>query len=103
MQSVTEWRSATAWDINDAERQDLLAAKSGDRDAADRLLRPHQRSLYSLCRGMVASADDAEDAVQETFFRALRALPRFQDRSHLRTWLYRIALNVCLEWRRSRR
>ncbi len=53
---------------------------------------------------MLAHADDAEDAAQETLLRALRALPRFQvGRVAFRTWLFRIAVNVCLNWKRDRR
>jgi RNA polymerase sigma-70 factor (ECF subfamily) len=51
---------------------------------------------------MLGHTDDAEDAVQETFLRALRALDRFRGEAALRTWLYRIAVNVCREWARSR-
>ena len=47
------------------------------------------------------SYDDADDAAQETYFRALRALPRFRGDSSFRTWLLRIAVNVCLNWKRD--
>lgn len=80
----------------------IQAASNGDRSAAERLLAPHERPLYRLCRGMLGQAEDAEDAVQETFLRALRALPRFRGDAALRTWLHRIAVNVCLEWKRAR-
>lgn len=72
-----------------------------DPDSA-RLLVEHEHSLYALCRGMLSHADDADDAVQETLLRALRALPSFRRDASLRTWLSRIAVNVCLEWRRTR-
>src|SRR4051812_19005370 len=49
---------------------------------------------------MLRHAEDAEDAVQETFLRALRSLAGFRARAGLRTWLFRIAVNVCLEWKR---
>jgi RNA polymerase sigma-70 factor (ECF subfamily) len=48
---------------------------------------------------MLAHADDAEDAVQETFFRALRALPQFRGDAAFRTWIFRIAVNTCLRWK----
>jgi RNA polymerase sigma-70 factor (ECF subfamily) len=79
----------------------LRAARAGDRGALEHLLAPYERSLYALCRGMLAQPEDAEDAVQETFLRALRGLPGFRGEASLRTWLGRIAVNVCLEWKRS--
>ena len=87
----------------ETENDLLLASRSGDRQAVARLLAPHQRGLLTLCRGTLADLDEADDAVQETFYRAIRGLPRFQGGCALRTWLFRIALNVCLEWKRSRR
>jgi RNA polymerase sigma-70 factor, ECF subfamily len=86
-----------------AEPDLLRAAQAGDREAMDRLLALHERPLLVLCHGMLGHADDAEDAVQETFLRALAALPSFRGASSLRTWLFRIAVNVCLNWKRDRR
>jgi RNA polymerase sigma-70 factor, ECF subfamily len=82
----------------------LRAGQAGDRTALEQLLALHERPLLSLCRGILAHAEDAEDAAQETFLRALRALPRFRPgRATFRTWLFRIAVNVCLNWKRDRR
>lgn len=79
----------------------LRAGRAGDRAALERLLVPYERPLYALCRGILGHADDAEDAVQETFLRALRALPAFRGDSAVRSWLYRIAVNICLDRKRS--
>ena len=83
------------------ETQLLRAGQAGDRTALEQLLVPYERPLYALCRGILGHADDAEDAVQETFLRALRALPAFRGDAAVRSWLYRIAVNVCLDRKRS--
>jgi len=71
----------------------------------ERLAAPLRAEMVAYCYRMVGSADDAEDLAQETFLRAWRSYGTFEGRSSLRTWLYRIATNVCLNdiERRSRR
>jgi RNA polymerase sigma-70 factor, ECF subfamily len=86
-----------------AETALLRAGQTGDRAALDQLLALHQRSLLALCHGMLGHADDAEDALGETFLRVLRSLPRFRGQATFRTWLFRIAVNVCLNWKRDHR
>ncbi|MFL6040025.1 MAG: sigma-70 family RNA polymerase sigma factor [Gaiellales bacterium] len=63
----------------------------------DRQLEQHRRELTGYCYRMLGSAFEAEDAVQDTFLRALRGYERFEGRAALRSWLYRIATNVCLD------
>ena len=85
------------------ETERLAAAKAGDRGALERLLSEYEGPLYALCRGMLDRCDDAEDAVQETFLRAIRNIRKFQGKAQLRTWLHRIAVNICLDVRRRHR
>jgi len=66
-------------------------------DELDPRLLEHRRELTGYCYRMLGSAFDAEDAVQETMVRAWRGLADFEGRSALRSWLYRIATNVCLD------
>ncbi len=65
-------------------------------------LEDHRRELTAYCYRMLGSGFDAEDAVQETMMRAWRAAKGFEGRSSVRSWLYRIAINVCFDMLRSR-
>ncbi len=75
-----------------------LADEAGFRAAAER----HRRELHVHCYRMLASFDEAEDAVQETLLRAWRARDRFGGVLQVRAWLYKIATNVCLDLIRAR-
>ncbi len=75
---------------------------TGDRGELDRRLEQHRVELNSYCYRMLGSPFEAEDAVQETMIRAWRGLDRFEGRAALRSWLYRIATNVCLDLLKGR-
>jgi RNA polymerase sigma-70 factor (TIGR02960 family) len=81
---------------------DLISrARAGDGDAFRELAEPHRRELQVHCYRMLGSFQDAEDALQDTLLAAWQGLGRFEGRASLRTWLYRIATNRCLNALRS--
>ena len=81
----------------------LISAQDGDSDAFRELTEPFRRELQVHCYRMLGSFQDAEDVLQDTMISAWQALPAFESRASIRTWLYRIATNRCLNALRSAR
>jgi RNA polymerase sigma-70 factor (ECF subfamily) len=85
-----------------AVTEDLIGlVKTGDEHAFRQLVGPYQGELQLHCYRILGSAQDAEDALQETLLAAWRGLAQFEGRSSVRTWLYRVATNCCLKALRS--
>src|SRR4051812_36691925 len=79
----------------------ISSARGGDSDAFRALTEPHRRELHVHCYRMLGSFQDAEDALQDTLLAAWRGLDGFEGAASIRTWLYRIATNQCLNARRA--
>jgi RNA polymerase sigma-70 factor (ECF subfamily) len=94
---------APARGLKSEDREAVLACQRGERGAFDGLVERYQREVYRLCYRYVNNHHDADDMAQEVFLKAYRAIGRFRGDSAFSTWLYRIAVNTCLNFRSSRR
>ncbi|MEJ2487608.1 MAG: sigma-70 family RNA polymerase sigma factor [Anaerolineales bacterium] len=81
----------------------LKQAQRGDDVAFSRLVEAYQRPVYNLCYRMLGNARDAEDAAQETFIRAYKAINRYDPNRKFSTWLLSIASNYCIDQHRRRK
>ena len=77
--------------------------KTGNVSAFEELMRRYQDRVYNLCRHMTEDVDDARDVAQEVFIKAYGALKSYKPDAGFYTWLYRIAVNTCLDFKRKRR
>jgi RNA polymerase sigma-70 factor (ECF subfamily) len=108
--SLSEWgvRGATGTARAVAERPPderslILAAQRGEREAFSILVRTHERRAYAVARAIVVNHEDAEDAVQEAFLHAYKALHRFLPDQAFGAWLHRIVANAALDITRRRK
>lgn len=97
MGEIEEGRSTSAEDAAAIRR-----VLQGERDAYADLVRRHQSKIRGLCAGLLADRTAGDDAAQEVFLKAFRALGSFRGESSFATWLHRIALNHCRNELRSR-
>ncbi|HEY3120928.1 MAG TPA: sigma-70 family RNA polymerase sigma factor [Vicinamibacteria bacterium] len=89
--------------FREEDREAVAASQRGQREAFDRLVQRYQRDVYRLCYRYVNNHHDASDMAQEVFLKAYRAIGSFRGDSSFSTWLYRIAVNTCLNFRAARR
>ena len=87
----------------DEQSEQLRLARAGDQQAFERLVEPYRHEILVHCYRILGSFEDAEDMVQETLLRVWNHLDSFEGRSSLRTWLYKVATNACLDALDSRR
>ena len=85
---------------NDSEL--IVKAQQGDDSAFEMLIEKYDRHVLSLAFSYTRNSDDTKDIYQETFIRAYKSIRGFQFRSEFSTWLYRIAVNVCLTYRKHK-
>lgn len=86
-----------------SEQELVRLAKNGDRSAQAKIVKDHEKMVYNLGLKLLGNEDTAECVLQETFLKVLQALPDFQEKSQLSTWIYRIATNQALMRLRSRK
>ena len=90
--------------VNINEQSELLRlARAGDQPAFEQLIEPYHHEILVHCYRILGSFEDAEDTLQETLLRVWNHLDSFEGRASLRTWLYKIATNACLDALDSRR
>jgi RNA polymerase sigma-70 factor, ECF subfamily len=86
--------------VTDDDQGWVERSLQGDHEAFETLVRRYQRMIYALTYRMTGSAADAEDLTQETFIRAHEQLASYRAEARFSSWLYRIAVNHCLNWRK---
>ncbi len=102
-QRGTRLQALPVIDASRNERTLVLAAQRGEREAFSELVRTHERRAYAVARAIVVNHEDAEDAVQEAFLHAYRALHRFLPDQAFGAWLHRIVANAALDITRRRK
>ncbi|MGP8215396.1 MAG: RNA polymerase sigma factor [Bacteroidia bacterium] len=85
---------------------DIQGLKAKNEDSFRHLVDTYGKDIYNLCLSIVPNTEDAEDLAQETFVEAFNSIHSFREGSHIKTWLYRIAINKCydhLKWSKRKK
>lgn len=102
--SGTQSGTPQSKNIEVAGDEQLLAdIRRGDQKAAAKLVSAYEKTVYRICYRFFAEENEAMDAAQEVFIKIFRAIGRFEGRSSLKTWIYRIAANTCISLADKRR
>jgi RNA polymerase sigma-70 factor (ECF subfamily) len=96
---ITEAEAATPEGV---EQQKIRAAQKGDMAAFEWIVQQHEERLFGFCCRWLRCVEDAREVCQDAFVRAWQALPEFEGRAKLSTWLYQIALNLCRDRAKTR-
>jgi RNA polymerase sigma-70 factor (ECF subfamily) len=89
--------------LEQSEEEWLALAQGGDADAFSHIVELYQRPVYNLCYRMLGNSQEAEDAAQEAFLRAFRAIKRYDPKRKFASWLLSIAANYCIDQHRKKR
>jgi len=87
--------------LEQSEDEWLALAQGGDADAFSHIVELYQRPVYNLCYRMLGNSQEAEDAAQEAFLRAFRAIKRYDPKRKFASWLLSIAANYCIDQHRK--
>uniref|UniRef100_A0A7C6AF29 Sigma-70 family RNA polymerase sigma factor n=1 Tax=candidate division WOR-3 bacterium TaxID=2052148 RepID=A0A7C6AF29_UNCW3 len=87
--------------MNDDDLSLVRRYKNGDENAFDSLFERYQQPIYSICYRFVRNEDDARELTQEVFIKIYQNLKRFNEKSKFFTWVYRIAVNTCISFKRK--
>jgi RNA polymerase sigma-70 factor (ECF subfamily) len=96
---ITEAEAATPEGV---EQQKIRDAQAGDMAAFEWIVQQHEERLFGFCCRWLRCVEDAREVCQDAFVRAWQALPEFEGRAKLSTWLYQIALNLCRDRAKTR-
>jgi RNA polymerase sigma-70 factor, ECF subfamily len=99
METVQTLQSPTV--TSDEDRELVDDSIKGDRTSFSRLVLKYRDRILALCTRMLGSADEGEDAAQDTFIKAYGSLEQFRSEAQFSTWIYRIAVNTCRNYQRS--